>query len=113
MTVNKNIDSNCQLLFCTLPNPEIAKDIATTLVAEKLAACVNILPAIQSVYEWKGQIETDAESLLLIKTTAGTYPELESRLLAIHPYELPELIMVPISGGSDDYLKWLSRSVKL
>ena len=84
-----------------------AEELATAVVEERLAACVNILPQATSVYRWQGQVETSTEALLLIKCTAAQYPRLEQRLSSLHPYELPEIITVPLSGGLDEYLDWV------
>ena len=88
-----------------------AKDLAKRLVASRLAACVNILPGLTSVYEWKGSVESDSELLLLAKTTESRYPALESALREAHPYELPEIICVPIVTGLSGYLQWIEQSV--
>lgn len=101
-----------QVVLCTVPDTDTAETIATTLVTEKLAACVNIVPAITSVYRWKGAVESDTECLLLIKTDAQTWPAIESRILTLHPYELPEIIAVPIQTGQQDYLQWITDSLK-
>lgn len=96
-----------QLLLSTVPDRETGERIAAALVTERLAACVNILPAVTSIYEWQGEVQRDAEYLLLIKTRKSLYPQLESRLLALHPYELPELVAVSLEGGLAGYLQWI------
>lgn len=98
------------LVLNTCPDGETARRLAEALVEEKLAACVNILPGLSSVYRWKGAVEHEAEHLLLIKTTAGRYPELEQAIRARHPYEVPEIIALPLSAGSAPYLDWVSDS---
>jgi len=102
---------DCCVVICSVPDPSTARTIATSLVTEKLAACVNILPQVTSVYEWEGKLQQDQEALLLIKTHQASFTALESRVLALHPYELPEIIMVPISGGSRAYLDWVTSCV--
>lgn len=95
------------LCYCTCPDTTTARTIAETLVGERLAACVNRLPPIQSTYRWEGKVTTDTEELLLIKTTADRFEALRARLLAIHPYDLPELIAVPVERGHPAYLDWV------
>lgn len=96
------------LALCTCPSAESAAELAEVLIGEQRAACVNIVPGLTSVYPWKGKIETSQEHLLLIKTEAAVFTELEAAIKAHHPYELPEIIAVPIVRGSADYLEWLS-----
>ena len=96
-----------QLLLSTVPDPETGERIAAALVAERLAACVNILPGLTSIYQWQGETHRDAECLLLIKTRKSLYTQVETRLLALHPYELPELLAVPLEGGLAGYLQWI------
>ena len=96
-----------QLLLSTVPDRETGERIATALVAERLAACVNILPGATSIYEWQGEVPRDSECLLLIKSRNSLYSKLESRLQALHPYELPELIAVSIDSGLAGYLQWI------
>ena len=79
-----------------------------TLVGERLAACVNIVPAIRSVYRWEGQVQDDIEALLVIKTRAACYERLEQTIAAAHPYELPEIIAVPVERGFAPYLAWIN-----
>jgi periplasmic divalent cation tolerance protein len=103
--------SDYLLVYCTCPDTVVAEGIAETLVAERLAACVNIVPGLTSVYRWQGAVERAAEGLLLIKTTTGRYPVLEERLRALHPYELPEIVAVSLVRGLPAYLDWLNESV--
>ncbi|SFS17634.1 divalent cation tolerance protein [Dyella sp. OK004] len=95
------------LCYCTCPDAASAQKLAETLVDESLAACVNRLPGVISTYRWQGKVATDTEELLLIKTTAARFEALKSRLLALHPYELPELIAVPVAHGHTAYLDWV------
>ena len=95
----------------TVGKPEDAERIARALVERGVAACVNIVPGVVSIYRWKGQVDKDAELLLVIKTTAARYPDLERELKALHPYEVPELLALPIEAGSAAYLAWLRESV--
>lgn len=88
-----------------------AERIAKALVEERLAACVNIVPGLQSVYRWQGNIEVSEEILLLIKTTAERASALRDRLLALHSYDTPEVLILPIRGGSDAYLRWVQEEV--
>ncbi|NOV28540.1 divalent-cation tolerance protein CutA [Methylomonas sp. ZR1] len=96
-----------QLILCTCPDLEVADKLAGTLITQKLAACVNILPGVRSVYEWQGEIETAQEHLLLIKSPQDRYAAIEATLKSLHPYQLPEIIAVAIESGSLDYLKWI------
>ena len=101
-------DSNNVLLcYCSFPNAASAQRLAEALVGESLAACVNRIPGIQSTYRWKGNVTTDTEELLLIKTTTERFEALKERVLALHPYELPELIAVPVERGHTAYLDWV------
>jgi periplasmic divalent cation tolerance protein len=95
------------IALCTCPDAAVGGRIAEALVGEGLAACVNTLPGITSVYLWKGEVQRDAEVLLLIKTTQARLPELTGRVRQLHPYELPEVIAVPVSGGLPDYIQWV------
>ncbi len=100
-----------QLLITTCSNLEVANQLAHTLLENHLVACVNIVPQIQSVYEWEGKIVTDIEVLLLIKTRNEHYTAIEQILLKQHPYEVPELIALPIETGLPRYLAWLDKAV--
>lgn len=102
-----------QLQFClvlvTMPSMEEAGAIAQTLVREHLAACVNLLP-VQSIYTWDGTVQNDAEIQMLIKTTTQRWPDLVARVKSLHPYDVPELIRLPIEQGLPDYLAWIAAS---
>lgn len=95
------------LCYCSCPDAASAQTIAEALVRERLAACVNRLPGIHSIYRWQGAVTTDNEELLLIKTMAIRFEALRARLLELHPYELPELIAVPVERGHAAYLDWV------
>ena len=95
------------LVLCNTPDADCAAQIAQTLVERRLAACVNILAPCQSVYRWQGKIEHAAEVPLLIKTTRARYAELQATLAEAHPYELPEIIAVPLHEGLPAYLAWV------
>jgi periplasmic divalent cation tolerance protein len=95
------------LCYCSCPDAVCAQEIAEALVGEQLAACVNRVPGISSTYRWQGAVTTEREELLLIKTTARRFEALKSRLLELHPYELPELIAIPVERGHDAYLEWV------
>ena len=97
------------LILCTAPDRKTAERLAETLVEQGLAACVNFSAPITSVYRWQGKIEQSDEIQLSIKTTKARYQACESALRAIHPYELPEIIAVPVEQGLDDYITWVER----
>jgi periplasmic divalent cation tolerance protein len=96
------------LILCTCPDQVTAERIAETLVGERLAACVNLVPGLTSVYRWEGRIQRDTELLLLIKTRAAVYPLLEARIRELHPYQTPEIIALPIQTGTAAYLDWIA-----
>lgn len=100
-----------QIIYCTCPDKEAAKKLAQGLVENHLAACVNIIPGLTSVYPWQGKIETANEVLLLIKTHNECFPALENYIQTHHPYELPEIVAVPIEQGAKQYLNWVSEWV--
>lgn len=97
------------LILTTAPDQETARLLAKSLVEQRLAACVNILPQATSVYQWKGKLELSDESLLLIKSTRQNYTALEAALRELHPYELPEILAVPVEQGLQGYLDWVER----
>jgi periplasmic divalent cation tolerance protein len=100
-----------QVVLCTAPDEEVASQLANSIVTGKLAACVSILPNIQSIYTWEGKVESNQEILLIIKSTAASYKKLEAHIKELHPYDCPEIIGLPIKTGSEEYLSWLTQSV--
>lgn len=106
------MDTNDVLLaFCTCPDTDTAERIAQALVNEQLAACVNQLPGVRSVYRWQGTVQADQEVLLLIKTTQNRLATVAKRLEALHPYQVPELVALPVSDGNQRYLEWVRQNV--
>ena len=103
--------SDALIVFMTVPDAEAGAAIARVLVEERLAACVNILPAIRSIYRWQGQISDEGEALCLIKTRASLYPRLRDRATELHPYDVPELLAVAPSAGNDPYLRWIADQI--
>jgi periplasmic divalent cation tolerance protein len=103
--------TRCQtlLILTSLPDEDSARAMAAALVHERLAACVNVLAPCRSVYRWQGQVEEAQEVPLLIKTTAASYPALEAAIRTRHPYELPEIIAVPLAHGLPEYLAWIAE----
>jgi periplasmic divalent cation tolerance protein len=95
----------------TVGNAADAQRIARALVERRLAACVNVVPGVTSIYTWKGDITTDSELLMVIKTRREKLDEVRSALLELHPYEVPELVALPIEGGHPAYLEWIEDSV--
>ena len=100
------------IALCTCPDAEVGQKIANSLVAEKLAACVNRIAGVQSTYVWKGELQNDAEVLLVIKTTTEKLATVEARIKALHPYEVPEFVVLPVIAGSREYLEWVRKSVE-
>lgn len=100
------------LVFTNLPDTASASTLAALLIERRLAACVNILAPCTSVYRWQGTVETASEVPLLIKTTRSRYAELQAALLEAHPYELPELIAVPVTDGLPGYLVWVAAETQ-
>jgi len=98
------------LVYSTFADRESARSVATRLVEERLAACANLLPGVESVYRWKGAVETASEVGVVFKTTGEGYPALESRLRELHPYEVPEIVAVPLRHGFAPYLEWIAQS---
>lgn len=99
------------VIFSTFADAEIARTAARTMVGEKLAACANILPQVESIYHWKGKVESNTEVMVLFKTTRERYAEFERRLRALHPYEVPEIVALEIAAGLPAYLDWIVDSV--
>jgi periplasmic divalent cation tolerance protein len=100
------------VVLTTLEKQEDGERLAALLVERELAACVQLLPPMVSIYRWQGAIERANEVLLLIKTTRAAYPRLEITIKENHPYQTPEIVALPVEAGLDDYLNWLAASVK-
>lgn len=99
------------VVLVTAPSAEKAAEIARAVVEERLAACGNVLPGVRSIYRWQGAVQEDAEVLLLLKTRRERFAALRDRILALHPYEVPEVIALPVEAGSQPYLDWIAQSV--
>jgi periplasmic divalent cation tolerance protein len=95
------------LVLTNVPDNAVAQSLATAVVEQRLAACVNILPVVQSVYRWQGVVEQASEITLMIKTTQTCYAELEQLIRHLHPYDVPEVIAIPVSAGLPSYLQWI------
>ncbi len=98
------------VIFITAPNEEEAVKIARSLVEARLAACVNIVKNVRSIYTWQGNIEDDSEVLMIAKTRKGLFDLLSVKVRELHSYDVPEIIALPVTGGSEEYLKWLRES---
>lgn len=103
--------NNC-IIYCTVPNEFNANLIATTLIEENIAACVNILPSVTSVYKWEGIVQTDNEMLLIIKTREEKFEEAEKKIKELHEYSVPEIIALPIIKGSEEYQRWIVKETE-
>lgn len=95
------------LVLSTVPSREVGKTIARAVVRARLAACVNVVPGLVSIYEWKGKLEEEEEALLVMKTTRERVEELIERVVKLHPYDVPEVIAMPVAAGHGKYLSWL------
>ena len=107
-----NSTKSAVVLMITAGSEEEARKIAKLLVKEKKAACVSIVPRVDSLFRWKGRIESAHESLLLVKTRASLLSDIISLVKRAHSYEVPEIIALPVTGGNEDYLKWLDNSCR-
>jgi periplasmic divalent cation tolerance protein len=101
-----------RIVLCTAGSEDEARKIAGHLVEQRMAACVNILPQIESVYRWQGKVESGREWLLLIKTTAQRFSSVRDAIRRLHSYQLPECVAIGVEDGSEDYLAWIEESVK-
>lgn len=104
--------SDVLAVLVTVPSAPIAARIGTALVKERLAACVNVVPGVRSIYVWQGKVCDDRELMLVVKTTRARYPELERRVKSLHPYKVPEVIALPVKRGSAAYLAWVRQAVR-
>jgi periplasmic divalent cation tolerance protein len=99
------------VVLCTVPNAEAGERIAGALVERRLAACVNVVAAVTSVYRWQGELAKDLEQLLIVKTRMDRFEALREAIVALHPYEVPEVVALEIAAGHEPYLRWLDESV--
>jgi periplasmic divalent cation tolerance protein len=100
------------VVLVTAPSADAAAGMARTLVEEGLCACGNVIPGIRSIYRWEGKVQDEAEVLLVIKTERRAVPDLKLRLLELHPYQVPELLVLPVEDGLAPYLEWVAASVR-
>jgi periplasmic divalent cation tolerance protein len=104
------MSSEVRVVFCTFPNPEAAQRISQAVVEKRYAACASLVPSVKSIYRWRGQVQQADETLVVYKTSVACYHALEKFLLRSHPYEVPEIVALPISAGSAAYLDWVIDS---
>ena len=104
------MENDCVVVWTTISRTADGHKLASMIVSERLAACVNVLPQMESVYRWNDQVEADYERQVLMKTTAARLPALKARLFQLHDYEVPEFIVLPVIDGSEAYLNWIRTS---
>jgi len=100
------------VVLVTMPTAERAAELARTLVEERLAACGNVVPGLRSIYRWEGKVVDEPEVLLVLKTTAARFEALRDRVLALHPYQVPEVLALPVEAGSAAYLAWVGAETR-
>lgn len=100
------------IVLTTLPDPASAEDLAEKLIAENIAACVNIMGEMTSIYRWQGKIHKGTEHQLMVKTTDKCYPQVQALIKDNHPYELPEILAIPVADGLPDYIDWVNTCTK-
>ena len=103
---------SARVVLTTAANPEDAHQLSRTLVEERLAACATLIPAAESIYRWKGEIESCNETLVLLKTSLDQLPALQARLIELHSYQTPEFLVLQVESGSQSYLDWLDASLR-
>jgi periplasmic divalent cation tolerance protein len=103
--------NDIRMVFCTFPNAELARQIGTSLIEKQLAACVNLVPGVESIYRWQGQVEIATEILAIFKTTNGVLPAFEAELMALHPYEVPEMVALDPALVAGPYHSWVLNNV--
>jgi periplasmic divalent cation tolerance protein len=104
--------NNICVVFCTCPDGQVAEKLAALLLEQRMAACVNIIPEIRSIYRWNGEISRDCEVLMVIKTAVKDYAALESCLREHHPYDVPEVVALPVQAGLPEYLAWVAEETR-
>ena len=113
MSARRQARQSLRVVLTTCPSLAVARRIATVLVRQRLAACVNVVPRIESVFRWQGKVDRCREVLLVMKTTAAALPVLQRMVVAHHPYEVPEIIALPLLAGHAPYLAWVQSSVTI
>lgn len=108
--IGSGVNEQIVIAFSTFPDKEIAAKIARDLVENAIVACANLVPSVESIYFWNEKVETSAEVFAIFKMTAARYPEFESRLRKLHPYDVPEIVRLNIAEGSAEYLRWIGES---
>jgi periplasmic divalent cation tolerance protein len=98
------------LVFSTFPNEEKAREIVRCLVDERLVACGNLVPSIRSIYRWKGTVHEETEVMVILKISRAAYPEVQKRIRELHPYELPEVVAIPVEAGLPEFLGWIAEN---
>jgi len=104
--------TDAMLVLTTLPNSDAAADLAKKVVGEKLAACANVMPAVRSIYRWQGAVQDENEVLVLLKTRQARFEKLKARILELHPYDVPEVIAIPVEQGHGAYLDWIANETR-
>ncbi|MBS2021575.1 MAG: divalent-cation tolerance protein CutA [Deltaproteobacteria bacterium] len=103
--------TDAQLVLTMLPTADAAVELARAVVDEKLAACCNLIPAVRSIYRWQDKLQDENEVLVLIKTRAEQLDRLKARILELHPYEVPEVLVLPVESGYAGYLEWMAKAL--
>ncbi|HET9982699.1 MAG TPA: divalent-cation tolerance protein CutA [Longimicrobiales bacterium] len=103
--------TQARVVLVTAPGAEIAERMVRTLLEERVVACGNIVPGLTSIYRWQGAVEREPEALIVLKTTAAEVPRLLARVPELHPYEVPEILVLPVLAGHEPYLSWIAQSV--
>lgn len=106
------MSSEVLVVLSTFASPDEARAVCRRLVEERLAACANLVPAVESIYRWQGAIQSATETMAVLKTTTAGFAKLEARLRELHSYEVPEIIALPLHGGSEAYLRWVGENVE-
>lgn len=101
--------SDFAVILTTVPSEEVGLRVARTLVEERLCACANLVPGVRSIYTWQGKVEDDREILVVLKTRRDLFEKVDARIRALHPYEVPEVVMLPVEAGSERYLAWVGE----
>ena len=100
------------VVVTTAPDADVAESLGRRLVEERLAACANVIPGVTSVFRWEGEVQTEGEVLVLLKSTESVFAALRDRLVTLHPYDVPEVLRLPVAAGSDAYLDWVREEVR-